>query len=206
MTLTVIAVLALAAVVFGTSAGAKLRGRAAYAGFVAGLGESGLIAIRFLPAVAAVLAGAEVLIAVGATATAGYALAAEPPAAAALARIALLAAALLAGALSAGVAVLVRRGTRARCACFGSSSARPLGAQALARNLALLVVFVAGFLASVPSPQDPAIAGSLVALAGGGITGLLLVHLDDLVELFGGSPGAGLATTRATGSRERRPG
>ena len=206
MTETVIGVLALAAVVFGTSAAAKLRGRAAYAGFVAGLGDSGLITARFLPAIAAVLAGAEVLIAAGAAATAGYALAGQGPAATALAGFVLLAGVLLAGALSAGVAVLIRAGRPARCACFGSASARPLGVPALARNLALLVVFAAGFLASVPGLHDSAIAGSLVALGGGGITGLLFVHLEDVVDLFGGSPGAGPAWTRVAGSRERRLG
>jgi hypothetical protein len=123
----------------------------------------------------------------------------------------LLGAALLAGALSAGVAVVVRRGTRARCACFGSASARPLGGAALARNLALLVVFAAGSLASMLGLGDAAIAGSLVAVAAGGIVGLLFVHLEDVADLFGGSAvsgstGAGSLVTKAAGPRDRRLG
>jgi hypothetical protein len=238
MTEIVIGVLALAGVVFGTSAAAKLRGRTAYASYVAGLGESGLIPGRFLRATAAVLAGAEVLTAVGAagagayalataalgtstpaasklagsalsgsapsgSALAGSALAGSALAASELAASVLLGGAVLAGALSAGVAVIVRRGTRARCACFGSASARPLGGAALARNLALLVVFAAGSLASVLGLGDAPIAGSLVAVAAGGIAGLVFVHLEDVVDLFTGSPVAGSPVTRAAGLRDR---
>jgi hypothetical protein len=231
MTEIVIGILALAGVVFGISAAAKLRGRGAYRDYVAGLGESGLIPGRFLRATAAVLAGAEVLTAVGAAGAGAYALATSvlgtsalatsaPTASApalsapalsalavsALAASVLLGAALLAGALSAGVAVVVRRGTRARCACFGSASARPLGGATLVRNLALLVVFAAGFVASVLGLGDAAIAGSLVAVAGGGIAGLLFVHLEDVVDLFSGPPVTGSLVTKAAGPRDRRLG
>jgi hypothetical protein len=183
-----------------------------------------------------VLAGAEVLTAVGAAGAGAYALvtaaqgtsaltasnlaasnlaasnlAASNLAASVPAASVLLGAALLAGALSAGVAVVVRRGTRARCACFGSASARPLGGAALARNLALLVVFAAGSLASMLGLGDAAIAGSLVAVAAGGIVGLLFVHLEDVADLFGGSAvsgstGAGSLVTKAAGPRDRRLG
>ena len=226
MTEIVIGVLALAAVVFGTSAGAKLRGRAAYRDYVAGLGETGLISGRFVRATAAVLAGAEVLTAVGAAGAGAYApaisahgtsalaaskLAASELAGSELTPSVLLGGAVLAGALSTGVAIIVRRGTRARCACFGSASARPLGGAALVRNLALLVVLAAGSLASVLSRGDAALAGSLVAIAGGGIVGLLFVHLEDVAELFSGSAvsgstGAGSLVTKAAGPRDRRLG
>ena len=44
-----IALLCLTGCVFGTSSGAKLRGRTAYRAFRAGLGETGLVPDRLLP-------------------------------------------------------------------------------------------------------------------------------------------------------------
>ncbi len=214
----IIGVLALAAVVFGTSAAAKLRGRGSYDGYVAGLRESGLIPARRLTMTAAILAGGEVLVAAAAIVAGGFLLTAPPaagltapvlasamPASSVLASTVLAGAVVLTGALSAGIAAVLRRGTRARCACFGSASSRPLGAVHLTRNLALLAVFAAGLLASVLDRHGAAISGSLVAIAGGGITGLLVVHLEDVADLFGAPPAASPPATRTAGARGRRP-
>lgn len=184
--------LAVIVVVFGASAVTKLRGRRFYRGYVDGLAESSLVAGRALAATAAVLAGSEALVAVAAVAAASY-LVGAPPAPGSLASGALAAAAVLTGVLTAGVALVLRRGTQARCACFGSSASRPLGRPHLVRNAALLVIAIVGLAASVVSTTDSSVGAGLVAAAGGAVVGLLAIHLDDLVDLFAASPAQGRA-------------
>ena len=175
--------LALIVVVFGASAVTKLRSPGSYRSYVAGLAESQLVTGRALTVTAAALAVGEALVAVGATAAAAL-VAAAPPAPASLPAIALGAAAILTAVLTAGVAVVLRRGTRARCACFGSSASRPLGPPHLVRNAAMLAVAIIGLAATVAGTTDSSAGASVVALTGGGIIGLVAIHLDDLVDLF----------------------
>jgi hypothetical protein len=189
----VIAVLTIAATVYGASAGAKLRGRHAYRSFRAGLAETALVPARRLPVTSAALVGAEAVVA--GLAIAALATTTLPTGAAVVADGALGGAAMLTSALGAGVAIVIRRGTRARCACFGSSSARPLGGAHLIRNAGLLVVLLAGLVSSELGHGRPGLAMAAVAVAVGGVAGLLLTRFDDLIELF--KPIAQASTTTA---------
>lgn len=178
-----IVVLSLVGCVFAASAAAKLNGRLAYRSFRDGLGETGLIPASLLPTAAGLLSLAEAIVA-GALLAASGLTAAAVPGAAWPAESALVAAAALTVVLAAGVAVVVRRGTRAHCACFGARSARPIGRLHLARNLCLLTVIGAG-LAGIPlSSSDAGAAGAVLAVAAGAVAALLLIRWDDLAELF----------------------
>ena len=178
-----VVVLSLAGCVFTASATAKLRGRQAHRSFRDGLGETKLIPLRLLPTVAAVLSAAEVVIAAGLVLGAGMTVA-MAEGAALLAESALAAAAVLTAVLAIGVAVVVRRGTRARCACFGSGAVRQLGRVHLARNLCLLTVICAG-LAGIPLARGHATtAGAVLAAPAGAVAALLFIRWDDLVGLF----------------------
>jgi len=165
----VIAVLAVAACVYGTSAVAKLASRRSYIAFRDGLGETSLVPPRLLRTVAAVLTGAGL---------AG----ARPVTTAALA-----CAIVLTGVLAAGVSVVVHAGTHATCACFGVRPGRTgqtLGAPHLARNLVLLALLVAGLIGNEFTRGRPNVAAVLVAVVAGAVVALLAIMLDDLVALF----------------------
>jgi Methylamine utilisation protein MauE len=191
-----IVVLCLAGGVFAASSAAKLSGRRAYRSFRDGLKETRLIPRRVLPAAAASLAGAEAVGAAGLLAGAGLA-AAGAPGAAWLAGAALTAAVLLTAVLALGVGVVVRRGTRVACACFGTGSSHPLGRVHLARNLCLLGVACAG-LACVPLAHGrPSVGAALVAAASGAVAALLFARWDDLAGLFARLPAAETARPAA---------
>jgi len=182
-----IAVLTMTGCVYGASAAAKLRGRRAYRAYRAGLGEAGLVPARLLPATAAVLAAGETAAAAGVIAAAVLT-ALAGPGAVTVAAVSLGGAALLTAILAAGVAVIVHRGTKARCACFGASAggqaARPLGKAHLARNLGLLIVMAAGLAAGAVANGRPAPASVIMAALAGAVAAVLLVRLDDLVAVF----------------------
>lgn len=76
----------------------------------------------------------------------------------------------------------IRRGTRTKCGCFGTSSA-PLGYHHLIRNTGLIIASLVGltFLSSGPI-EDP--GGSLVALAAGVTLGTMVTKSEQLIELF----------------------
>jgi len=182
-----IAVLALAGLVFAVSAGTKLASRRAFRAFRAGLAGTALIPRRVLRAAAALLAGAEALLAAGLLAATALT-AAAAPGANWLAETALAAATGLTGVLAAGVAVVIRRSTRAGCACFGRHSVRPLGRPHLARNLSLMAVTWAG-LAAVPlAHEPPPAAGTMLAVAAGTALALVFIRWDDLAELLAPLP------------------
>src|ERR1700735_1453788 len=166
-----VAVLSLAACVFGASAAAKLTSREAYRVFRDGLSATGLLPRHLLSPAAAVLASGEALVAAGLSAAAVL-IAASVPGAISLAEFALAVTALLISLLAAGVAVVIRRGTQDTCACFGPGRGRPLGPAHLVRNLSLLAVICAG-LAGVPLAHGrPAVAGGAPGGVGGGGGGL----------------------------------
>jgi len=105
-----------------------------------------------------------------------------------LAEAALAAAAVLTAVLATGVVVVIRRGTRARCPCFGADSGRPLGRLHLLRNLSLLAVVGAGLAAVLLTRGHPALAGMAVAAAAGALAALLFIRWEDLAELFAPIP------------------
>jgi hypothetical protein len=189
--------LSLAGWVFAASFAAKLSGRRAYRAFRDGLAETALIPGRILPAAAVSLASAEAAVA-ACLLTAAALAAAAVPGAAWLAESALAAAAALTAVLTIGVAVAVHRGTRARCACFGPASSRPLGRAQLARNLSLLAVVCAGLAAVALAHGHSPLAGAMLAAAGGAVAALLFIRWDDLTELFAPIP------VSVTGSPARR--
>lgn len=178
-----VVVLSLAGWVFAASAAAKLSSRQAYRSFRGGLAELGLIPGRMLPAAAASLAGTEVTAAVSMLTAVGL-LAAAAPGAVRLATVALAVTAALTMVLVIGVVMVIRRGTPARCACFGAGASRPLGRVHLARNLGLLAVLCAG-LAMVSMAHDrPSPAGTGLAAVVGGVLALLFIRWDDLAEVL----------------------
>ena len=178
-----IVVLSLVGCVFAASATAKLSSRPAYRSFRGGLAESGLIPVPMLPATAACLAGTEAVAAAGLLAAAALT-AAAAPGAAWVAEPALATAALLTTALTLGVAVIVRRGTRARCACFGAGSRRPLGPAHLARNLSLLAVICSGLALAPLAHGRPAPVAAVLAAVAAAVAALLFILWDDVAELF----------------------
>ncbi|MEU6427173.1 MauE/DoxX family redox-associated membrane protein [Microbispora sp. NPDC046973] len=166
----------LLALLFLASATGKLRGADAYRDFVAATGR---LAPRFLPtrraavAVVATEIAIVALVAVPATAAAGF----------------LLAAGLLT-AFTLAILAALRRDERAPCACFGRSRRR-LGRGHVVRNLLLLVVAGLGFAGSaIPVfPAGPAeTAGVLTAVTAGAVGALLVSFTDDFIDLF--SPAA----------------
>lgn len=177
-----VAILCLTGCVFTASATAKLRGRTAYLAFLAGLRDTRLVPARLVPATAAALCAAESVVAAGLVA-ACVLTATAWPGRAALAESALAAAAALTTALAAGIAVLIRRGTQARCACFGAGSASPIGRVHLIRNLGLLAVAACG-LACCPLSPTPSASGALLAALAGVVGALLTIRLDDIAGLF----------------------
>ncbi len=183
MTELVIAVLATACCVFGASAAAKLRGRSAYRSFLAGLAETKLIPQQRLSVIAAALVGCEALVTVSAV-SAAVLTTANIAGAAATTVSALGLAIVLTGILAAGIAVILHRGTRARCACFGATSDQPLGRPHLARNIGLLALLATAAICTQGSHGQPTAGGTAIAAIGGGLIGLLLIRFDDLIVLF----------------------
>lgn len=182
-----IVALCLAGCVFAASSAAKLSSRRAYRSFRDGLTEAGVIPRRMLAAAAASLAGAEAVAAAGLLAAAALTVAASSGATW-LAESSLAVAVLLTALLAVGVAMVVRRGTRARCACFGARSSRPLGRVQLTRNLCLLVVACTG-LAAVPLAHGrPPLTATVLAAGAGAVAALLFIRWDDLAELFAPLP------------------
>ncbi len=183
MTELLIAVLTSAFCVYCTSAVAKLRSRAAYLSFVMGLAETKLIRLGLLPATAAALVSGEALAAV-ITATAVVITASGVAGASTVTGLALGLAIALTGVLTAGIAVILSRGTQARCACFGSVSEQLLGRPHLARNAALLGALTAALICNLEGTGRGSAGGIVLAALVGGVIGLLLIRLDDIVELF----------------------
>lgn len=198
-----IAVLSLAGCVFAASAAAKLHSPRAYRAFREGLRETGVAPGRLLPAITAALCAAEAIIA-ACLLTAGVLTAAAAPGAIVLAEAALAAAAGLTMVLMAAVAAVIRRGTEARCPCFGAGPSRPLGRVHLVRNLSLLAVVGAGLAGAMLAHGRPALAGMVVAAAAGALAALVFIRWEDLAELFAPIPRT-LAGAPAIQRPSRRP-
>ena len=136
-----------------------------------------------MPAIAVALVAWETLTAIGAG-TASVLLIAGPPQATAVSVGVLGVAIALTALLAAGIGVILRRGTSAQCACFGSSSQRALGLPHLTRNLGLLALLVVATLCEVGRHGQPPAGGAALAIFAGMVIGLLFIRFDDLVELF----------------------
>jgi hypothetical protein len=91
----------------------------------------------------------------------------------------LLALALLA-VFTTGIVMVLRRGTRAGCLCFGTTE-RPYGPRHLVRNGLLAATALAGAAAS-GQPAD--LPGALIAIATGVLAALVLVTFDEMLDLF----------------------
>ncbi|MFC6429228.1 MauE/DoxX family redox-associated membrane protein [Nocardiopsis tropica] len=76
----------------------------------------------------------------------------------------------------------LRRGPSARCHCFGRPGA-VYAPRHVARNAVLGAVAAAGALAPGPAAA-PEPAGVLLAVLAGGVAGVLVVVMDDIVDLF----------------------
>jgi uncharacterized membrane protein YphA (DoxX/SURF4 family) len=163
----------LLALVFVVSATGKLRGRGAYGRFTAATARlvprplSAAGTRRVAAAVIGAEAAAVVLLVLPATAPFGFALAAA-----------------LLAAFTAGIARALARGDRAPCACFGDADT-PLGPRQVVRNLVLAAAALAGLGGTLSGTSGlPAPAGTLVAVAAGGLAALLVLAADDIIELF----------------------
>ncbi|MEU6722808.1 MauE/DoxX family redox-associated membrane protein [Nonomuraea wenchangensis] len=167
MTFSVVVCQGLLVVVFLASAASKLRSGRALRALATSLTAMRLVGRSRATAVAAALAvsecGVALLLAVPFTRRAGFA-----------------AAVVLLAVLTAGVAVVLRRGSGVPCRCFGASPA-PLSGRHLLRNLLLTAAALAGLTLPAGSLT---LAGWLIALLAGGLAGVILTLLDDLVELF----------------------
>ncbi|MDP9844058.1 MauE/DoxX family redox-associated membrane protein [Streptosporangium lutulentum] len=171
--------------VFVIALAGKVRGRAAFDGFVASI-----VSLRVLPgawsAVAAhVLVGAEaavvVLLALPSTVPLGFVTATG-----------------MLVVMTAGILIALRRGQRTPCRCFGAS-AKPLGRVHVVRNIALAVAGGAGFTAGGVvggAGSSPHPAGIALALVTAAVGILFVTRLDDLMELFA----APLSPRRPAGS------
>jgi hypothetical protein len=177
----VIAALMTAVVTYGMSATTKLRSGRAYRAFRAGLADTALVSRPLTGLVAAALVAAEVAVA---TLCATALIMTFLSRSGALTGAALAGATALTSVLTAGVAVAVRRGVTAPCACFGSGSRSPLSGVHLARNACLLAVLVAGTASAGLEAWPPSLAAATLAAAAGGVSALLLTRLDDLTALF----------------------
>ncbi len=186
--------LVMAAAVFGASAGAKLRGPGAFRRFRAAIAETGLVPRFALPWVTAALVVTEAGATVGLVVAAGLVdspAAAGPASAGVLvAQAALSVAAVLTAVLIAGVAVVIRRGVAARCACFGAASGQPLGTTHLVRNIVLMALLLAGLAGSpfashaAPTGAGAAAVTALLTAVVGGIVALVLIRWEDLAALM----------------------
>jgi hypothetical protein len=177
-----VAVLCLTGCVFAASATAKLRGRTAYLAFLTGLRDTKLVPGRLLSATAAALCAVESVVAAGLVA-ACVLTATAWPGRTVLAGSALAAAAALTTALAVGIGLVIRRGTQARCACFGAGSGSPIGRVHLIRNLGLLAMQACG-LACCALGSVPSASGAVLAALAGAVGALLAVRLDDILGLF----------------------
>jgi len=159
--------------VFAVAAVTKVRSPGAYRDFASWLAAlpvpvtgNRALPVAFIAAEVAIVT----LVAVPVTATAGL----------------LLAAGCLA-VMTAGAAVIVKRGARVSCQCFGPSSS-PLGARHILRDGILLAIALAGTLGTSRGSASPSgIALSLVVAL---IGATFVVFSDDLVALFESYPAA----------------
>lgn len=157
----------LVAVVFAISAVGKVRAAPVRLAFRRSLADMAVLPARAVGTVAAAVpvleAAVVVLIVLPSTAVLGC----------------LLALALLVT-FTTGIVIVLRRGMRAGCLCFGTTE-RPYGRRHLVRNGLLTAAALAGAL-TTGHPID--LPGALIAIAAGVIAALVLVTFEELLDLF----------------------
>jgi hypothetical protein len=154
-------------VVFAISAVGKVRTAPVRVAFRRSLADMAVLPARVVGTVAAAVPVVEavvvVLIVVPSTAVLGCGLA-----------LALLVT------FTTGIVIVLRRGTRARCLCFGTTE-RAYGPRQLVRNGLLAAAALVGALTN-GHPID--LPGALIAIATGILAALVLVTFDELLDLF----------------------
>jgi hypothetical protein len=170
-------------IVFTVSASSKVRSAAARRAFSASLRAAGLVAPRLAGPVAVAIGVAESGIMLGL----GWAVVstvAPLPGGYQIGFATLSAAALVLAVLSCGVALALRRGTNAHCACFGATE-RPLRGLHLVRNGVLLLVAASALVFLVITRGDDVESvGAVLGMTSGAIAGAVVIRLDDVVDLF----------------------
>lgn len=170
-------------IVFAVSASSKIRSAATRRAFEGSLRATGLVATRLVGPVAVAIGMAESCIMLG-LGWAVVATAAPLPGGYPIGFATLPATALILAVLSAGVALTLRRGTNARCACFGVAE-RPLRGLHLVRNGVLLLVAVSALvLLVITRGNDVEAVGAGLGMISGAIAGAVVIRLDDVVDLF----------------------
>lgn len=172
MEYVVVGLRSLIVLVFAASVASKLRGRRAYAEFVAATGRlsprpvATATARRLATVVVATELAVVALVLVPVTAWVGFAVATA-----------------LLVAFTAAILLALRRGERAPCRCFGSAEL-PLGYPQVVRNLVLLMVCVLGGVGgSLPAAAAEA-PGAVLAVLAGALAATVVVMADDIVALF----------------------
>ncbi|BAU87942.1 hypothetical protein SLA_7076 [Streptomyces laurentii] len=155
-------------VVFLISFIGKVRTRERYADFVKAAGElaAGLPAKASAPMVVAAEAAIVILVAIPATAVAGF----------------VLASALLL-AFTASILVAVRRRRRVLCQCFGTSSV-PVGPVHVLRNLVLPAGAATGAVLSTSSSASPNPTALVTVVLCAAVLTWITLRTDDTAELF----------------------
>jgi hypothetical protein len=177
------------AVVFGVSAFGKARHPRATRAFATSLRGWRVVPDRLVATVAVAVIGLEIAVVAGAIASLATTATGEAWRPVAVAT--LVVAAFLLTALTVGIALALRHGPGAACACFGTTE-RPLNAGHLVRDVVLLLTSVGGIVLATGADNRPTgLAGAIVAVAAGAVAGWLVVRLDDLIDLFASGPASG---------------
>ncbi|MFG3115606.1 MauE/DoxX family redox-associated membrane protein [Streptomyces sp. NPDC048197] len=163
------------AVVFGAAALGKLRSRDAFSRFTQSLTTMDLLPAGWVRPCAVLVAASEVAVLL---------LLLASPLAVPAGLVGFLLAAGLLLAFTAGAALMVTRGVRAVCRCFGASGT-PMGRLHVLRNGVLTLIAAGGALSgSGTGIGAVAPAYGAVAVAGGAVVGALVTRLEDLAALF----------------------
>lgn len=151
----------LVAVVFAVSAVGKLKARTAFRRSVA---DMAVLPARAVAPVATTVPLAEALAVV---------LLVLPP----TAMVGSLLALVLLAAFTTGIVIVLRRGTRASCLCFGTTE-RPYGVRHLVRNGLLTVAAATGVVTAGPVTD---LLATLIAIVAGAVAAVMLIVSDELV-------------------------
>ncbi|MFI1420064.1 MauE/DoxX family redox-associated membrane protein [Streptomyces sp. NPDC020731] len=175
MQYVLLAVRCLLCVVFLAAVVGKVAGAGAFSSFCRSLHGMRLLPAELVRPVAAAVVTAEALVCLTLVLPVRHA-----------AAVGLMAAAVLLSVFTGGIALVLGRGTDARCRCFGSADA-VVGARHLLRNAGLTVLAVTASVTSALAPFPTGgvrPAGAVVAVAAGVVGAALIVMLDDIVSLF----------------------
>lgn len=172
-------------VIFALSVLSKVSSPARWREFVASLHDLRLLRKHAVRTVALAVVVGEAAVALVALIGLGLAIVRRPVAPLAAVTFGLATAMLVV--LTAGIVLALRRGSTARCACFGPG--QRLDRLHVARNALVLLAVVAGLVGAavdvaVMDVAVPDPAGVLVSLGAGAVVGLCVTRTEDLVELF----------------------